>query len=270
MSKEKKMNKNELLNLCVVGAAGRMGRLVAALAPEYGFRVTGALEFKGSPALGEKCGEAVITSDIDQALSGARVAVEFALPEGITERIAKYREYGIPCVIGTTGVSAEGEQALKKAAETIPVIHAANFSLGVNLLAGLLKEAAAALDDSYDVEIVEMHHRHKKDAPSGTAIMLAASVEEGRSVGKDRELYGRFGLTGERPRGEIAIHALRGGDVAGDHTVIFAAEGERVEFTHKASGRSNFAKGALKAAAFLTSRKAGMYTMKDVIGIGKK
>lgn len=263
------MDNKKLLNLCIAGAAGRMGRMVASLAEEEGFRVSGALEAAASPSLGQKLGGALITSDINEALRGADAVVEFALPEGFAERLAKYLEFGIPCVIGTTGLDASSEAALKEASEKIPLIRASNFSLGVNLLAGLLKKAASVLGSDYDVEILEMHHRHKKDAPSGTALFLAEKVEEGRKVGRESEIYGRRGQLGERPRGEIAIHALRGGDVVGDHTVIFAAEGERVEFTHKASSRSNFAKGALKAAAFLCGKKAGFYTMSDVIGFEK-
>lgn len=260
---------NKLLNLCIVGAAGRMGRMVAALAEEEGFRVSGALEFSSSPALGQTLCGAKITSDPEEALTDADVVVEFALPEGFENRLAEYLKRGVPCVIGTTGLDASAEEALTKASGNIPVIHASNFSLGVNLLGGLLKQAAAVLGSDYDVEILEMHHRHKKDAPSGTALYLAEKVEEGRKVGREKEIYGRYGKTGERPRGEIAIHALRGGDVVGDHTVVFAAEGERVEFTHRASSRSNFAKGALKAAAFLCGKKAGQYTMSDVIGFEK-
>ncbi|MBR5901787.1 4-hydroxy-tetrahydrodipicolinate reductase [bacterium] len=260
---------NKLLNLCIVGAAGRMGRMVAELAESEGFRVSGALEFASSPSLGQKTGDAVITGDPEEALKDADVVVEFALPEGFEARLAKYLEHGKPCVIGTTGLGDSAKAALHKAAAKIPVINASNFSLGVNLLAGLLKQAAAVLGNDYDVEILEMHHRHKKDAPSGTALFLAEKVEEGRKVGREKEIYGRCGKTGERPSGEIAIHALRGGDVVGDHTVVFAAEGERVEFTHRASSRSNFAKGALKAAAFLCQKEAGLYTMSDVIGLEK-
>ena len=260
---------NKLLNLCIVGAAGRMGRMVASLAEEEGFLLSGALEFSSSPNLGQTLCGVKITSDPEEALKGADVVVEFALPEGFENRLAEYLKHGVPCVIGTTGLDASSEEALTKASEKIPVIHASNFSLGVNLLGGLLKQAAAVLGSDYDVEILEMHHRHKKDAPSGTALFLAEKVEEGRKVGREKEIYGRYGKCGERPRGEIAIHALRGGDVVGDHTVVFASEGERVEFTHRASSRSNFAKGALKAAAFLCGKKAGQYTMSDVIGLKK-
>lgn len=254
-------------NLCIVGAMGRMGQNVAMLADTFGFIVTGALEFKGSPAVGKTfCGVAV-TDDIELALQGADVVIEFALADGIEERAAAYAAHKLPAVIGTTAVSEEGINALKEAAKTIPVIHAANFSLGVNLLGELLKKASAVLGEEYDAEIVEMHHHNKKDAPSGTALYLAKMVESGRGVGKEKEIYGRFGNVGARPSGEIAIHSLRGGDVVGDHTVIFAAEGERIEFTHKATSRANFASGALRSAKYLIGKAPGLYTMADVIGL---
>ena len=254
-------------NLCIVGAMGRMGQTVGALAVNFGFAVSGALEFKGSPAVGKPfCGIAV-TDDPDTALKGADVVIEFALADGIVGRAAAYAKYKVPAVIGTTAVPEEGKKALIEAAKTIPVIHAANFSLGVNLLGELLKKASAVLGPEYDAEIVEMHHHNKKDAPSGTALYLAKMVETGRGVGKEKEIYGRFGNTGARPVGEIAIHSLRGGDVVGDHTVVFASEGERIEFTHKAGSRSNFALGALRAAKYLIGKEPGLYTMADVIGL---
>ena len=246
---------------------GRMGQNVGTLAQSFGFTVTGALEFKGSPAVGKTfCGVAV-TDDINAALQGADAVIEFALPDGIAERAAAYAAHKVPAVIGTTAVSEEGINALNEAAKTIPVIHAANFSLGVNLLGELLKKASAVLGEEYDAEIIEMHHHNKKDAPSGTALYLANMVESGRGVGKEKEIYGRCGNVGARPKGEIAIHSLRGGDVVGDHTVIFASEGERIEFTHKASSRSNFAAGALRAAKYIIGKEPGLYTMADVIGL---
>jgi len=256
-----------MTNLCIVGAMGRMGNNVGNLAASFGFTVSGALEFKGSPNVGKAFCGVTVTDDINVALQGADVVIEFALSEGIAERAAAYAEHKIPAVIGTTGVSEEGEKALKEASNVIPVIHAANFSLGVNLLGELLKKTSAVLGEEYDAEIVEMHHHNKKDAPSGTALYLAKMVENGRGVGKEKEIYGRFGNIGARPSGEIAIHSLRGGDVVGDHTVVFAAEGERIEFTHKATSRANFASGALRAAKYLIGKEPGLYTMADVIGL---
>ena len=254
-------------NLCIVGAMGRMGQTVGALAANFGFTVSGALEFKGSPAVGKSFCGAKVTDDPDAALKGADVVIEFALADGIVARAAAYARHKVPAVIGTTAVPEEGKLALAEAAKTIPVIHAANFSLGVNLLGELLKKASAVLGPEYDAEIVEMHHHNKKDAPSGTALYLAKMVEEGRGVGREKEIYGRFGNVGARPAGEIAIHSLRGGDVVGDHTVVFASEGERIEFTHKAGSRSNFALGALRAAKYLIGKEPGLYTMADVIGL---
>ena len=246
---------------------GRMGQNVGVLAENFGFTVSGALEFKGSPAVGKAFCGVTVTDDIDAALKDADVVIEFALADGIAKRADAYAAHKVPAVIGTTAVPEEGINALAEAAKTIPVIHAANFSLGVNLLGELLKKASAVLGEEYDAEIVEMHHHNKKDAPSGTALYLADMVESGRGVGKEKEIYGRFGNTGARPKGEIAIHSLRGGDVVGDHTVIFASEGERIEFTHKASSRSNFAMGALRAAKYLIGKEPGLYTMADVIGL---
>lgn len=254
-------------NLCIVGAMGRMGQNVGVLAENFGFTVSGALEFKGSPAVGKSFGGVTVTDDIDDALKSADVVIEFALADGIVERAAAYAAHKVPAVIGTTAVAEEGRNALAEASKTIPVIHAANFSLGVNLLGELLKKASAVLGPEYDAEIVEMHHHNKKDAPSGTALYLARMLEEGRGVGKEKEIYGRYGNVGARPVGEIAIHSLRGGDVVGDHTVIFAAEGERIEFVHKASSRANFAMGALRAAKYLIGKEPGLYTMADVIGL---
>lgn len=255
-----------MTNICIAGAAGRMGRMIAALSEAEGFSVTGALEAPGLACLGESYHGTVITDDLVKALEGAQVVIDFALAKGIEKRVETYAELGVPAVIGTTGVDEAGLAAIASASEKIPLIHAANFSLGVNLLGALLKEAAAVLDETYDCEIVEMHHNKKKDAPSGTALFLAGKVEEGRKIGREKEIFGRSGQMGERPKGEIAIHALRGGDVVGDHTVVFAAEGEMVEFTHRATSRANFAKGALRAARFLIGKKAGIYTMSDVIG----
>ena len=254
-----------MANLCIVGACGRMGRMVAEKAKACGFKLTGAVEVPGAPGVGENFYGVTVTDDLEQGLKGANVVIEFALPEGIEKRAELYAKHNVAAVIGTTAVGALGLAALDAAAQKIPIIHAPNFSLGVNLLGLFLEKAAGVLDASYDVEIVEMHHHFKKDAPSGTALFLADKVRKGRKGGE--EIFGRRGLTGNRPQGEIAIHALRGGDVIGDHQVIFAGEGERVEFVHKATSRSNFAVGALKAAKFLVQkdRAPGSYTMADVI-----
>ena len=187
----------------------------------------------------------------------------FRLPAGV-EKAAKE---GIPYVIGTTGLTADEQKSVDAAARTIPVVQSGNYSLGVNLLMELVKKAASVLGPEYDVEITEMHHRHKKDAPSGTALMLAKSVAGGRGIDLDANaVYGRRGDIGERPVGEVAIHALRGGSVVGDHTVMFAGELERVELTHKAQDRAAFAAGALKALSWAKLQPPGIYTMRDVLG----
>lgn len=193
--------------------------------------------------------------------------IDFSYHAGVPAAVTKAAEQGIPYVIGTTGITAEEQKAIDAAATKIPVLQSGNYSLGVNLLMELVKKAATILGPQYDVEVVEMHHKHKKDAPSGTALMLAKSAAEGRGVAlDDKAVYGRKGDIGERPVGEIAIHALRGGSVVGDHTVMFAGDLERVEITHKAQDRAAFAAGALQALKWAKGRPAGIYTMRHVLG----
>ena len=193
--------------------------------------------------------------------------IDFSYHTGVPAFVTKAAEEGIPYVIGTTGITAEEQKAVDAAAQKIPVLQSGNYSLGVNLLLELVKKAATVLGPQYDVEVVEMHHRHKKDAPSGTALMLAKSAADGRGVALDETaIYGRRGDIGERPVGEIAIHALRGGSVVGDHTVMFAGDLERVEITHKAQDRAAFAAGALQALKWAKGRRPGIYTMRDVLG----
>lgn len=193
--------------------------------------------------------------------------IDFSFHSALPAAIAKAAEQGIPYVIGTTGVTSEEQKTVDAAAEKIPVVQSGNYSLGVNLLLGLVRKASEVLGADYDVEVTEMHHRHKKDAPSGTALMLAKSVAAGRGVDFEANtVFGRQGETGERPCGEIAIHALRGGSVVGDHTVMFAGDVERVELTHKAQSREAFALGALKALVWAKDKGAGMYNMQHVLG----
>lgn len=261
--------------VAVVGAAGRMGQRVIGCAqgmPEV--RVVGAVEATGSKAIGQDAGVwagcgalgVTITNDLAGGCAGAEVVIDFALAEGFAERVAHYAELKKACVLGTTGVDAAGREAVTRAAKKVAVIHAPNFSVGVNLLCALTRQAAAVLGAGFDVEIVEMHHRHKKDAPSGTAERLAEMVEAGRGQVL-RRVYGRGGVGGARSGDELGMHAVRGGDVVGDHTVIFAGDGERVELTHKASTRDTFARGALRAAVFVAQAAPGLYTMADVLGL---
>ena len=265
------------MNICICGAAGRMGkRLIACAAEMENMRVTGAVDVPQCPLIGKDSGivsgveknNVIITVDLESACENADAVIDFALGTGLADRLKIYKNADIAAVFGTTAVDAEGKLSIEKTSKNIPIIHAPNFSVGVNLLFDLAKKTAEILDENYDVEIVEMHHHHKKDAPSGTAVRLAEVVEEGRGLQyEEKRIYGREGDTGARPKGEIAVHSLRGGDVVGDHTVVFAADGERIELTHKASSRNTFAKGALRATQFLAGKEPGIYTMKDVLGI---
>lgn len=207
--------------------------------------------------------------DLKAALTGAEAVIDFTLPVLTDDLIATAVELGVPLVIGTTGHSDEQKEAIKAAASTIPVVHASNFSTGVNLLFHLTRKAAAILgNETFDIEVTEMHHRHKVDAPSGTARTLLDILNEetGTSYADDVR-HGREGHTGARPSREIGMHTLRGGDVVGDHTVMFAADGERFELTHKASSRMTFASGAVRAALWLKGQPAGLYDMQDVLGL---
>jgi len=266
--------------ICVCGAAGRMGRRIIACAAEMDeLTISGAAECNGHPCLGQDAGilagipatGVILTDSLQDAIRDADVVIDFALATGVPERANVYAEAGTALVMGTTAIEESGLQALTEAAESIAVLHAPNFSIGVNLLFALVRQAAGALDERYDAEVIEMHHRRKKDAPSGTAVQLVEMIEEGRDVERGSSIvYGRQGITGERPAGEIGVHAVRGGDVAGEHIIIFATEGERIELIHKASNRDTFARGALKAALYLTGKQAGMYSMNDVLGFTRE
>jgi len=265
------------MNICICGAAGRMGkRLIACAAEAENLNVTGAVDVPQCLLIGKDSGivsgieknNILITDDLESACSGADVVIDFALADGITDRLKIYEKEKVCAVFGTTAVDEQGKSAIEITSKNIPIIQAPNFSVGVNLLFDLAKKSAKILDENYDIEIIEMHHHHKKDAPSGTAVRLVELVEEARDLKyEEKRIYGREGNTGARPKGEIAVHSLRGGDVVGDHTVVFAAEGERIELTHKASSRDTFAKGALRAAQFLAGKEPGIYTMKDVLEI---
>lgn len=234
------------MNIAIIGAAGRMGQMLVKLGgEEVKYRVDLPAGF--DKGFGE---------DTDGV-------IDFSCHTAVPGHVATAAAYKVPYVLGATGLTAEEQAAVDEAAKTIPVVQSGNYSLGVNLLLGLVEQAAKVLGPEYDVEITEMHHRHKKDAPSGTALMLAKAVQSGRGAGDF--VYGRQGDTGERPQGEIAIHALRGGSVVGDHTVMFAGDVERVELTHKAQSREAFAAGALKALKWALGKAPGRYTMKDVL-----
>ena len=242
------------MKIAIVGAAGRMGKMLTALAD-------------ADPAL-EVVAKVDVADGFDKTWPAETEAViDFSFHSAVPAFIAKAADAGLGYVLGTTGLSPEEQQAVEAAAKRIPVVQSGNYSLGVNLLLNLVRMAAKTLGPEYDVEVVEMHHRHKKDAPSGTALMLAKVAAAGRGVDFDKAaIYGRQGIIGERPEGEIAVHALRGGSVVGDHTVMFAGEVERVELTHRAQSREAFAAGALKAAQWAAGRNPGLYTMRDVLG----
>ncbi len=241
------------MKIAIVGAAGRMGRKLCELAPSMGLEVVSKVDVaEGFDAEWCSCTEGVI---------------DFSHHSCLAENIAKAAVAGIPYVIGTTGILPEEQAAVDAAAKAIAVVQSGNYSLGVNILLELVEKSASLLGEDYDIEITEMHHCHKKDAPSGTALMLAKSAAAGRKVSLDEKaIYGRHGDVGERPRGEIAVHALRGGSVVGDHTVMFASELERIELTHKAQDRAAFAAGALKALVWAKGRASGIYTMRHVLG----
>lgn len=263
--------------IVVTGAAGRMGsQLVSAVLDARDLKMGGATERKGHPSFGKDIGELIgrgkvgvlLTDRLEAVLPGASAMIDFTTPEGTIEHLGPAAENKVPAVIGTTGFSKGQLEEIRRTSETIPIVLAPNMSVGVNVLLKVLAVAAKALGDNYDVEIVEMHHRLKKDAPSGTAIRLAQVVAEalGRDLDKTAR-YERHGVMEERAAQEIGIQTLRGGDVVGDHTVIFAGPGERLEFIHRAHSRGNFARGAILAARWLFGRPPGLYDMQDVLGL---
>lgn len=262
-----------MLNILITGSTGRMGRaLLEATFAAPDLRLVAALEHAASLHLGEDagaflgqpCGVAIGTGL--EALQKGSVLVDFTRPAASMEYLAACRRAGAGMVIGTTGFSAEEKKAITAAAQHIPVVFAPNMSVGVNLLINLVQSAAKVLADGYDIEIIEAHHRHKVDAPSGTALRLgeAAASALGRDFARCA-VYDRQGVTGERDPATIGFAIVRGGDVVGDHTVLFAGTGERVELTHKASSRATFALGALRAARFLSGRQNGLFDMQDVL-----
>ncbi|MFA5371995.1 MAG: 4-hydroxy-tetrahydrodipicolinate reductase [Sideroxydans sp.] len=254
----------------IAGCGGRMGKtLLECVAQADDLLLHGALEHSGSPILGHvAAGEVKITADIASTLKGAGVLIDFTRPEGTMQHLEICRKLGVNMVIGTTGLNAQQKAQLGAAAQDIGIVFAPNMSVGVNLVFKLLETASRVLCEGYDIEIVEAHHRHKVDAPSGTALGMGEVVA--RTLGRDLAqcaVYGREGVTGERDPSTIGFATVRGGDIVGDHTVLFAGTGERIEITHKASSRATFALGALRAARFLNENKAGLYDMQDVLAL---
>jgi 4-hydroxy-tetrahydrodipicolinate reductase len=253
-----------------------MGRaLIEAIAQAPDFRLRAALEMPGNSFIGRDAGELVgapcgvrISADLEHALAGCDVLVDFTRPEGTLAHLEICRAHGIRMVIGTTGIQPAQKKLIVEAAKEIAIVMAPNMSVGVNLTFKLAELAAKVLNEGYDVEIIEAHHRHKVDAPSGTALRLGEVIAAalGRDLAKDA-VYGREGVTGERKASTIGFATVRGGDVVGDHTVLFAGTGERVEITHKAASRATFALGALRAARYLANKMSGLYDMQDVLGL---
>jgi len=245
-----------MLKILVTGFRGRMGQAVAtAIGEDTDARVSAGIDLGDS---------------LEDALAKSETVIDFTLPSFTNELIEGCVANSTPLVMGTTGHDDAQLELIRKASEAIPIVHAPNFSVGVNTLFWLTRRTAEILGDDFDLEVVEMHHRHKRDSPSGTARRLAEILAEARGLSYDTDCrHGRFGDVGARTKGEIGMHALRGGDVVGDHTVIYAADGERVELTHKASSRLTFAKGAVRAAKWLQSEglKSGLYDMQDVLGL---
>ena len=266
-----------MADVVVAGAAGRMGnRLVALLQEDKELRLVGALEAPGHPALGRDAGEAAgvgrltvpITADAEAALGKDRILIEFSVPEASLAHARLVARQGGRAVIGTTGFTPAQREELAAIGRSIAILVAPNMSVGVNVAFRILADMARMLGDDYDVEIVETHHRFKKDAPSGTALRMAEVVAEalGRDLAKTA-VYDRHDKLAERSRKEIGIAALRSGDVVGEHTVSFGALGERLELTHRAQSRDNFARGALRAARFIATARPGLYSMQDVLGL---
>lgn len=266
-----------MTRIAILGAAGRMGRtLIRLIACADELALVGATARPGSDADGLDAGtlagcgalDVRVTASVAAAIDSADVAIDFTLPAALTGNLEAATVAACPMVIGTTGIDADGTAAIDSAAASIPIVYAANYSSGVTLLQRLVRTAATALDSDYDAEILESHHRYKRDAPSGTARALGQCVAEGRGVRLDEQgVYAREGLTGERPAGAIGFQALRGGDIVGEHTVMFAGDGERIELTHRAASRETFARGALRAARWLNGQSAGRYDMEDVLGL---
>ena len=266
-----------MIRVVVTGVAGRMGREIARMVcAAEGLSLSGAVEQPG-PAVGQDVGLVAglgapigvqVQDGLAAALAGADVVIDFTVPEASAAHAGLCAERGVAMVIGSTGFTAEARAQVEAAARRIPLLLSPNMSVGVNVLFELVRQAARTLGGDYDVEIVELHHKHKRDAPSGTAVRLGEVAAEALGRKPAEALcFARQGITGERPPWQIGVQALRGGDVVGEHTVMFCGEGERIELTHRATSRSQFAAGAVRAAAWLAGKPAGRYEMADVLGL---
>jgi 4-hydroxy-tetrahydrodipicolinate reductase len=264
------------MNIAIAGASGRMGRmLIEHVLNTEGVSLAGALDVPGSPALGQDAGlllgrqtGVAISADVEAVLAGAGCLIDFTRPEGTLAHVAAAKKLGVKMVIGTTGFDEAGKAALAEAARSIGIVFAANFSVGVNATFKLLEVAARLLSTGYDIEVIEAHHRFKVDAPSGTALKMGEVIAD--ALGRDLKtcaVYAREGHTGERDPNSIGFATVRGGDIVGDHTVMFAGIGERIEISHKSSSRQSYADGAVRAARFLADKPNGLFDMQDVLGL---
>lgn len=263
-------------SIAIAGASGRMGQmLIDAVRAADDCTLTGALDIAASPSLGLDAGAfsgqatgVLITSDVSLGLQNSRVLIDFTRPEGTLAHLQVCRELGVAAVIGTTGFTEVQKAEIAEIAKSIPIVMAPNMSVGVNVTLKLLEMAAKALSTGYDIEIIEAHHRHKVDAPSGTALKMGEVIASalGRDL-KDCAVFAREGVTGERDPSSIGFATIRGGDIVGDHTVLFAGTGERIEISHKSSSRATYAQGSLRAVRFLAGRATGLYDMFDVLGL---
>lgn len=262
------------MKIAIAGANGRMGHmLIEAVLKADDATLTGALDVANAPDLGNDAGQFLgektgvpVESDMEKAFGNAEYVIDFTRPAGTLEHLAYCVENRIKMIIGTTGFDENGKKAIEKASETIPIVFAPNMSVGVNVTMKLLEIAAKNFAEGYDIEVIEAHHRHKVDAPSGTALKMGEVIA--RAIGRDLgecAVYSREGIIGERDPSTIGFSTIRGGDIVGDHTVLFAGTGERIEITHKSASRATYAQGSLRAARFLAGKTNGLFDMQDVL-----
>ena len=264
------------MKIAIAGSSGRMGRmLIEAVLATDDLQLHGALDVAGSPALGQDAGAflgrttgVIIRAELDGALSGADVLIDFTRPEGTLAHLTACARLGVNAVVGTTGLSDAQKAEIGVLAQSVAIVMAPNMSVGVNVVLRLLEVAARALSEGYDIEVIEAHHRHKVDAPSGTALKMGEVLAQ--ALGRDLKTCGVFareGVTGERDPSTIGFSTIRGGDIVGDHTVLFAGTGERIEISHRSSSRAGYAQGSLRAARFLATHRTGLFGMNDVLGM---
>ena len=270
------MNDAKKLSIAIAGASGRMGNmLIEIVLQSPDLQLVGAIDLASSPMIGNdatgflgKASGINVQADIKAALKDADVLIDFTRPEGTMSHLKACRELGVKLVIGTTGFTVDQKTQIEEASKHIAVVMAPNMSVGVNVTLKLLEVAAKALSSDYDIEIIEAHHKHKVDAPSGTALKMAEVIAQAKNIDfQSNAVFSREGHTGPRKPGTIGFATVRAGDIVGDHTALFAGEGERIEITHRSSSRSNYAQGSMKAARFLASKKSGLFDMFDVLNL---